>query len=406
MSTSQRRVSPKFESLAGQTRDVTIEKIVPGGRGLARDGRRTLFVDLAAPGDKALVRIERVQGKVAFASIVELIEPSPDRVDPPHPEAIEAGADFQHLSPKAQLVAKAGIVRDCLRRIGGIETPPDVPVMPAPEPWHYRMVAEWHHDPVRGALGPFRRGTRDVLDLDHDPLVLPALNELLSDFRNRLRTGTLPEQVVTFRAAAGDDRAAFDPTLDGSSPAELIRSIGNGTYHFDARCFFQVHPAMLLDLITETHHNLPDAGRHGLDLYGGVGVFTLPLARRFRRVTMVESHAVSAEYASRNADVAGLRNVHVQTQPVEDWLGARSRRTQSDFVLLDPPRSGAGPRVVAGILRLNPERITYVSCDPATLARDLRGLLAGGYRLDRVVAFDVFAQTHHIETVAHLARDA
>ncbi|HEV2107539.1 MAG TPA: class I SAM-dependent RNA methyltransferase [Thermomicrobiales bacterium] len=403
--TRQTRVSPKMESIGGQTHEVTIERIVPGGWGLAHADRRTFFVDLAAPGDLALIRIDRVQGRVAFASIVELIAPSPDRIEPPYPEATEAGADFQHLTGEAQRGAKVDIVRDCLQRIAGIKTLPDIPVVPAPQPWGYRMVAEWHHDPVRGVLGAFRRGSREVLDIEHDPLVLPALNDVLDDLRRHLRAGTLPASVPTLRAAAGDDTAAFVPTLDGSEPPELIRTVGDETYRFDPRGFFQVHPALLPGLIAETHRNLPDEKQHALDLYGGVGVFALPLARHFARVTMVESHPVAAQYAVRNAEAAGLHNVQVQGQPVQDWLAARSRRTHPSFALLDPPRSGAGPTVVAGLLRLKPERITYVSCDPPTLARDLRGLLAGGYRLDRVVAFDMFPQTHHAEAVAHLIRN-
>ena len=404
--TRQTRVSPKAERVVGQIREVSVERIVPGGWGFAHDGRRTIFVDLAAPGDKALVQIDRVQGRVAFASIVELIEASPDRVEPPYPEAIAAGADFQHLSANAQLAAKVAIVRDCLKRIGRIAEPPEIGIVPSPQPWGYRMVAEWHHDVEREVLGSFRRGTRQVLDMEHDPLAVPTLNQVLGGLRDRLHQGTLPASARTFRAAAGDAAAAFVPTLDGQPPVELTRTVGEERYRFDARGFFQVHPGLLPELIAETHRNLPEATGYAVDLYGGVGVLTLPLARRFGRVTMVEGDPVAAGYATRNAEAAGLRNVQVQLQPAEDWLGARSRRAEPSFVLLDPPRSGAGPRVVAGLLRMNPERITYVSCDPATLARDLRDLLSKGYRLDRVVAFDMFAQTHHVEVVAHLIRNA
>lgn len=406
MTASHVRVSPKAERVVGQVRELSIERIVPGGWGFAHDGRRTVFVDLAAPGDKALIQIDRVQGRVAFASIVELIEASPERVEPPYPAAIAAGADFQHLNYEAQLAAKVAIVQDCLKRIGRIEDVPDIDIVPSPQPWGYRMVAEWHHDVEREVLGSFRRGTRQVIDVEHDPLALPALNDVLGTLRVRLHQGTLPASTKTFRAAAGDQEAAFVPTLDGQPPVELTRKIGDETYRFDARGFFQVHPGLLPELIAETHRNLPEDTGYAVDLFAGVGVLTLPLARRFGRVTTVESDPIAAAYAVQNAEDAGMRHVQVQVQPAEDWLGARSRRADPSFVLLDPPRSGVDPRVVAGMLRMNPERITYVSCDPATLARDLRGLLSKGYRLDRVVAFDMFAQTHHVEVVAHLVREA
>jgi 23S rRNA (uracil1939-C5)-methyltransferase len=137
-----------------------------------------------------------------------------------------------------------------------------------------------------------------------------------------------------------------------------------------------------------------------VELYCGVGLFTVPLARRFARVIAIEGDAAATRFALANLASANLENAQVINQDVGAWLEEKS---SPDFLLLDPPRTGAESRVIAGILNLKPKRISYVSCDPATLARDLRKLIAGGYTLDSIAAFDMFPQTHHVETVARLA---
>ena len=176
--------------------------------------------------------------------------------------------------------------------------------------------------------------------------------------------------------------------------------IGGETYRFDAGCFFQINHALLEPLVAEA---LRDAGgASAVDLYCGVGLFTLPLARRFERVHGVEGHPSAAAHARRNLSDAGLANASVDAAQVGDWLLRRAHTlAPADFVLLDPPRAGAA-EAVEGILALRPRRVSYVSCDPATLARDLRALCDGGYALDSVSAFDMFPQTHHVETVVHL----
>ena len=146
-------------------------------------------------------------------------------------------------------------------------------------------------------------------------------------------------------------------------------------------------------------------GETALDLYCGVGLFTLPLARRFFRVIGVESDGPAANYARINLANADLNNASISTARVSEWLKHSAlERGMTDLVLLDPPRTGAEPGVIAGILSLEPKLISYVSCDPATLARDLKDLLAGGYHLVSIIAFDMFPQTHHVETVVHLGR--
>jgi 23S rRNA (uracil1939-C5)-methyltransferase len=142
-------------------------------------------------------------------------------------------------------------------------------------------------------------------------------------------------------------------------------------------------------------------GEHALDLYSGVGLFTLPLARRFKRVTAVEDYAPAVEFAIENIAKAGLSNVEVVRKPVGNFL-AEGRRAKIDFVLLDPPRSGTEKKTILDLIKLRPKIVSYVSCDPSVLARDLRRFLDGGYRIDSITAIDLFPQTHHVETVVRL----
>ncbi|MFT4040461.1 MAG: hypothetical protein QM692_19935 [Thermomicrobiales bacterium] len=391
---------------------MTIERIVPGGLGLGFGGGRTLFVSRAAVGDVLKVRIDRDQGRVAHASIVEILQPGPDRITPPFPRLADCGADFQHLTYPAQLAAKQAIINDCLRRIAGIELLDPIRIIPSPQEWHYRSRAEWRHDPQAEVLGYLRHGSHQVIDISDDPFVLPELNEVYQSLHARLREGDLPAFATEIRGAAGDDGVSVAPALDGVAPEPVSLHVAGETYAFDADCFFQVNPGVLDALVAEALKLTPEPGdilspatRKAIDLYCGVGLFTLPLARRFEQVIGVEGQARAADFAARNADAAGLTNVRIETGSVERWLeNAYRTHGRTAFVLLDPPRTGLPAPALRGLLRLRPQRIAYVSCDPATLARDIKSLLGSGYELVDLVAIDMFPQTHHVETVAHLER--
>ncbi len=396
----------------GDETETVIERIVPGGFGLGYGGGRTLFVSRAAPGDRLRVRIDREQGRVAHASIVDILEPGPDRVPEAHPLLSRCGADFQHLSYGAQLAAKSGMIADSLRRIGGIELAEPTAVSPSPETWRYRARADWRHDPVPPALGYLETGTRRVIDLPDDPFVVPALGERFAELRERLVAGRLPEWATELRAAAGDDGVSFAPPLELPQPLPVHATVAGERYEYDADCFFQVNPFVLDGLVAEALRFTPgpealpaSADRLAIDLYCGVGLFTVPLARRFGRVIGVEGQPRAAEFAQRNVDAAGLRNTRIQIASVERWLdGAHRSHGRPPFVLLDPPRTGLPAHAQRLLPRLRAARIAYVSCDPSTLARDLKGLIGSGYGLVAVAAFDMFPQTHHVEIVAHLER--
>jgi len=388
---------------------VTIERILPGGLGLAHADGRTVMVALAAPGDRVRVSIDRVKGNVAFALIQEIITPSPQRVEPPCQYFGRCGGcDFQQLNYQAQLEAKVDIIKDCLHRIGRIENVPDLRITSAPNPWHYRTRAQWQYDSIRRRLGYFEAGSRHVCDVAECAVLAPELQQTLSELRARTSDGSLPEEARDFRAVAGDDGVSIAPPVRGSSPTaregpgltarDVTRTIRGETYRLNAESFFQANDDLLPQLIDaaigEAH------GETAVELYCGVGLFTVPLARRFVRVIGIESDAAATRFARANLASANLKNAQVINQDVGAWL---EKKSSPDFLLLDPPRTGAESRVIRGILNLKPKRISYVSCDPATLARDLRKLIAGGYTLESILALDMFPQTHHVETVARLA---
>ncbi|HEU5430796.1 MAG TPA: hypothetical protein VFU81_03985 [Thermomicrobiales bacterium] len=393
---------------------VTIERIVPGGYGLARVLGRVVLVFGAAPGDIVRFELDRAPGTTLFAHITEIVVPSSDRISPPYPDATRCGgADFQHLTYDAQLRAKAGIVADALRRVGGIELAEPIPITPSPQIWGYRARADWRYDPAPPALGYLAHGTRQVCDLPFDPFVTTDLATLYEDLRSRMNRGDLPP-VGEFRAAASLNEASLAPPLAGGEVRPIAIEVAGERLWFDATVFFQANPGILPDLVAEALRFAPAAADYAaqppdvvaVDLYAGVGLFTLPLARRYRRVVAVEADAPTATYLTRNASEAGLRGVRVVVEPVERWLdGAYRTYGRPALALLDPPRTGLPPQAASLLARLRPARIAYVSCDPPTLARDLKRLLGGGYRLERVTGFDMFPQTHHVEVVAHLVRE-
>jgi 23S rRNA (uracil1939-C5)-methyltransferase len=432
---------------AGDVVEVEVERLVPGGAGLAYTHGHTLFVSLAAPGDRLRVRVERVRGRTAFASIVELLAPGPTRVEPPCPYFGRCGGcDFQQLGYDAQLAAKVEIIRDCLRRIARLDPPARIPITPSPAAWHYRARARWQHDPQQKRLGYYELASHRVCDVAECPVVVPEVQATLERLRRLMSDDALPQDAAEFQALAGDDGVALTPPVSAADAGERLRDIAGERYRFDADCFFQINHALLQSLVhaalydphgQDDHNN--DAYDHdthstsantyntsadmqstsadshvasvnlhsatAVDLYCGVGLFTLPLARRFARVHAVEANARACAFARRNLADAQLTNARVETAHTGPWLTRHAARLAPvALVLLDPPRAGADAETIAGLLALQPQRIAYVSCDPATLARDLRALISAGYTLASLAAFDMFPQTHHIETVAHLTR--
>ncbi|HEU4388140.1 MAG TPA: methyltransferase, partial [Blastocatellia bacterium] len=194
--------------------------------------------------------------------------------------------------------------------------------------------------------------------------------------------------------------AACEPALAGIAGGPLTRTVAGSTLRFSPSTFFQANAPLLEDLVNEV--TAEESGTVAVDLYCGVGLFTIPLGRRFASVVGVESNPDAARFARENAASNSAVNVEVVAERVESWLARTKTRDQRpDLVVLNPPRTGAAEAIRA-IASLDPARITYVSCDPATLARDLALLAGEGYRLERVTGFDLFPQTFHVETIVRL----
>jgi 23S rRNA (uracil1939-C5)-methyltransferase len=209
----------------------------------------------------------------------------------------------------------------------------------------------------------------------------------------------LPDGLAEINAQAGDDGTSLAPI----SLKDVNIRVGAHTYRLNAHSFFQSSSDLLEPLIAFALDGA--TGATALDLYCGVGLFTLPLAERFARVTGVENNLAAVEYAQLNLIGAGFLRADAVYAKVGEWLSENLGEWRgADFVLLDPPRAGVEPGGIEKLLKLAPKQISYVSCDPATLARDLRGLFDGGYKPDTIRAFDLFPQTHHVETVARLSR--
>lgn len=396
----------KFKYQIGEHLDVEIKKIVPQGHGLAFAEDLTVFVPLAAVGDKVRVRIEQIKGKIAFAEIEAVLAASPERIEPPCPYfGACGGCNMQQMNYAEQIRAKADIVNDSLRRIGKIVPEVPIDIIESPEPFGYRSRAMWHVDTRGGRVGYYRRNTRDLVDIEQCLVLAPELNETLKELREGLAPERFFAERVSIEAAVGSDGSVsvFSPELPEPTN-DISVSAGGETFFYSARNFFQGN-RYLVDKMIELAVG-GTKGRLALDLYCGVGLFTLPLARRFEHVIGVEGSERAIEYAERNRESARLDNVDLYAETVADYLasGEIEEAGRPSLILLDPPRAGTEKAVIAGIIELSPTEISYVSCEPAGLARDLRKLIDAGYSIVSITALDLFPQTHHVETIVRLVR--
>jgi tRNA/tmRNA/rRNA uracil-C5-methylase (TrmA/RlmC/RlmD family) len=377
---------------------VRIEALAAGGDGVGRDAEgRVVFVPLTAPGDRVRVRIERRRKRHAHGSVVELLEPGSGRVTPPCSVFGSCGGcTWQHLDYPVQLEAKAGIVRDALARIAGLalEAPPEI---------HPSTVAYGYRRRTRvsvegGRVGFRRRRSREVCAVDRCPVLTPALDRELG----RLVAGAPARDGEWELSAAGETTRAVD--LARLRGTDLVLEVGAERVATSPGVFSQANEWLLPELVDRVVASAGE-GLRAVELYAGAGLFTLPLARRFEAFLAVEGHDAAAADLARNLTEAGLDRVELRSEPVEGAL-RRLAGEAPDVLVLDPPRSGLPPGGAAELAAVAPARIVYLSCDPATLARDLRTLCEAGYRLSSVEAFDLFPQTPHVEALVTLDRDS
>lgn len=397
--------------------EVEIGAIAAGGDGVGRlaDGR-AVFVPRTAPGDRALLRDVVLSKRFARARLAGLVAAGPGRVDPPCPHYVDddcGGCQLQHLSAAAQLAAKSRIVGDALRRIGKIAAP-DPSVQPAPDAWRYRSRIALHREGER--IG-FHRITPSapVFDLAQCHIATDAVMALWADLsrhrellppavrRLTLREGREGNRAVVLDVT-GDLRAVDLTALRDALPSVDFWLTGDsGTAvpptgrHSAPPAFEQVYPEMGRELLAAALRLLAaEAGEVVWDLYAGRGAAAAALARRACRVAAVESDP-GAMAAARGRATEGLSIRWVEGR-VEDVLGLLDAPNR---ILLNPPRGGLAESVSEALAKSGARRLVYVSCDPATLARDL-ARLNEHYALATVEAFDLFPQTAHVETIAVL----
>ena len=393
----------------GDIIDLTAERIAYGGEVVGRHQGLVVFVPLGAPGDRLRVRITERKKNYARGVIEETLESSPVRRVPACQYFGQCGGcQLQHIDYVAQLEAKSNFISEALKRVAGFDWPERIEVRAAAE-YGYRARAELKAE--RTARGEIRIGfnrlkSRSVCDVEHCPVLVPRLDAALSIIRDSIRTSPAWERddqrTASFEIAADEHDWACEPALAGVEAGRLTRTVGDSAFRFSPSTFFQANALLIDDLVREVTGT--EAGDLAVDLYCGVGLFTVALARRFARVVGVESNPDAARFARENAVSNSAANVEVFADRVDRWLTrARSHDTRPDLLLLNPPRTGAA-EAIREIAALGAARVTYVSCDPATLARDLAVLSDAGYTLEGVRGFDLFPQTYHVETVAKLVR--
>lgn len=388
----------------GDVLEVRVEKIVPRGLGIAFVDGLTIFVPLSVPGDNLRVRLREIKNKIAFAEMIEVVQAGEERTAPPCKYfGTCGGCDFQQLNYAAQLEAKLGIIRDCLHRIGKIKYDGEIGVIPSPQQFGYRSRARWHVDRIEKAIGYFARDSHDVIDIDSCPILTPELNSSLENMRQTTAWEMLWDDGAEIEVAVGDDDGVSILSSEiADPPVELTCTTNGATYSYSAETFFQANKFLISALIEAA---VGDAtGETALDLYCGVGLFALPLAGQFANVIAVEESPLAVAFAKKNVENAQLNNVKSIAKDVGKFL-AENKTSKPNFVLIDPPRSGAKKEVISAIAALKPLHISYVSCEPSMLARDLRILLDAGYKIEKMTALDMFPQTHHVETVVRLVAE-
>jgi 23S rRNA (uracil1939-C5)-methyltransferase len=379
---------------------VTIEKLVFGGAGLARTADGVMLVADALGGERVRIEPTGKRGGVVTARTVELLSPSPDRRAPPCPVAgVCGGCDWQHIVYKAQLSAKAAIFDDCMRRIGRIRELPGVEIFSADE-FGYRHRVQIKID-TRGKAGFFAKRTNEVVPIDRCLLLVDPLNRLLAALPGRLATS--PSPIPNLMAIAGDGgEVASFPRIDGLTVESVTISAGTARFDIAGNSFFQSNKPLLEPLGNWARPHA--GGDRFIDLYGGTGFFSVMLADRFAEGLLIESVGAQVEAARKNFVLNSIHNVKAEEGTAERLSSLAGSKPVS-CLIVDPPRPGLTRTVRESIATLKPAMALYVSCNPSTQARDVGFLVhKAGYEIARTAIFDLYPNTHHMESVMILTR--
>ena len=407
--------------------EIEIEKLIYGGDGLSRHQGKVVFVPYSAPGDRLLIRSVREKKNYTRGEIVKILLKGPGRSHPICPHFGKCGGcQWQHLEYPQQLQVKEQILREIFHHRFPYTRNLPIRMTACPTPYAYRSRArvQIRNSSSGISVGFFRSGSHTVEAIEFCPLLRAPLNRALHFLRQAQPDDEIIEDVLECDIAssyeeglwtaapvrdAGKAKNARQLPKDIARKKEVVlkRKVGGFLYRTAASMFFQANDFLiseLVRLVRELAEGIrPDVA---LDLFAGVGLFTLPLSGHFKSVIAIESSLLASQFCRDNAWNAGIDNIQIVCAEVAQWMGSigPEKLGKIDLILLDPPRSGAGTMVMEKIRTLSPQTILYVSCDPQTLSRDLYCIPFEEYRIDRIEGLDMFPQTYHFETVVRLTR--
>jgi 23S rRNA (uracil1939-C5)-methyltransferase len=429
-----------------------IEKLVYGGDGLARlpadehGPGKAVFVPFVLEGERIEASLREQKHSFARGHAETILQASSQRVEPHCPYFLRCGGcHYQHASYEHQLEIKAAILKENIRRIAKLELEVPITIHPSP-PWNYRNRTRLQvRTTPEFALGYFKFGSHELLPVEECPVSSPLINRAIATFWQMGRGRTVPDGIreleffvnaedtqllieaycepetpstpvrewaatlsaalpefggiVVFKSRSSDAGVNTPPRqMAASGTREIDYRTDAATYRVSAGAFFQINRHLINELAKVATDDA--SGDMALDLYAGVGLFSTILCRRFAQVIAVESSQTAHADLVHNSP----GNVKAVLATTADFLRSPGGKLRPDLVVVDPPRSGLGENVVQSLVGLGAHRMTYISCDPATVSRDLAGLFSAGYRIEQVHLVDLFPQTYHLESVFHLVR--
>jgi 23S rRNA (uracil1939-C5)-methyltransferase len=404
---------------------IDIEKLVYGGMGIGRYQGKVIFVPFSIPGDQLLVRPIEEKKTYIRAEIIQILESGNGRINPLCPHFKKCGGcHWQQLDYLRQVESKRQILEQIMhhRFPETLNLPINMRACPQPFAYRSRGRMQTHGSGSTSSVGFFRGGSHIIENVESCPLFRPSLNNAVASLRQYKANAGQDPKPQEWDMSCSEEDNAWTVTRTGSIPAEILassrktgksnevildRRVGAFHYSITDSTFFQANDFMISELVQLVQESTVLAGNQSaLDLFAGVGLFSLPLARYFKKIVTVESAKASCRLCSANASAAGLDSIQIECADASSWMRseASSKLQPFDLIVLDPPRAGAGRPIMERIKEWAPKIIVYVSCDPQTLSRDLAWLSPHHYQIERVQGLDMFPQTYHFETVVRLMK--
>ncbi|MCO7175395.1 23S rRNA (uracil(1939)-C(5))-methyltransferase RlmD [Sporolactobacillus kofuensis] len=442
--------------------EVTFTDLTQDGSGVAKVDGYTLFIPGGLPGEKAKVQVIKTKKGYGFGRLLEITQPSDRRAEPPCPYYDQCGGcAIQHISAEGQLAYKREIVRNALERIGGLSDIPVEPTLGMAEPWSYRNKIQVPVATQNGkfAFGFYKKRSHEIVDMEHCMITDPLIDDIVQtahrvaeengltpydELKHRgilrhvmarvgkqtgevmvvfvTRTEELPfrkllikaltEQYPQIKSIAQNVNSKRTNAIFGDKTKTIwgrdviYDQIGGITFAISARSFFQVNPTQTEVLYGKALEYAALTGEETvIDAYCGIGTISLFLAKQAKHVYGVEIVPEAIEDAKKNAELNKITNASFEVGKSEDVIpNWRDQGIEPNVIVVDPPRKGCDAALIDTMITMQPERIVYVSCNPSTLARDLKLLTAGGYGVKKVQPVDMFPQTMHVECVVLMSR--